>query len=44
VNWYGLLAPAGTSPRIVEKVRADVAKVMEQQEFKDWMAKQASSR
>jgi tripartite-type tricarboxylate transporter receptor subunit TctC len=40
VNWYGLLAPAGTSPQIVEKVRADVAKVMEQQEFKDWMAKQ----
>jgi tripartite-type tricarboxylate transporter receptor subunit TctC len=40
VNWYGLLAPAGTSPEIVEKVRADVAKVMEQQEFKDWMAKQ----
>jgi tripartite-type tricarboxylate transporter receptor subunit TctC len=40
VNWYGLLAPAGTSPEIVEKVRADVAKVMERQEFKDWMAKQ----
>lgn len=40
VNWYGLLAPAGTSPEIVEKVRADVAKVMAQQEFKDWMAKQ----
>jgi tripartite-type tricarboxylate transporter receptor subunit TctC len=40
VNWYGLLAPAGTSPQTVEKVRADVAKVMEQQEFKDWMAKQ----
>jgi tripartite-type tricarboxylate transporter receptor subunit TctC len=40
VNWYGLLAPAGTPPDIVQKVRADVAKVVEQQEFRDWMAKQ----
>ena len=40
VNWYGLLAPAGTPPDIVEKIRADVAKVMAQPEFRDWMTKQ----
>jgi tripartite-type tricarboxylate transporter receptor subunit TctC len=40
VNWYGLLAPAGTPPDIVEKIRADVAKVMDQPEFREWMAKQ----
>ena len=40
VNWYGLLAPAGTPQDIVEKIRADVAKVMVQPEFLDWMAKQ----
>jgi tripartite-type tricarboxylate transporter receptor subunit TctC len=40
VNWYGLLAPTGTPPDIVEKIRADVVKVMEQPDFRDWMAKQ----
>ena len=40
VNWYGLLAPAETPPDIVEKVRADIAKVMDQQEFREWMVNQ----
>jgi tripartite-type tricarboxylate transporter receptor subunit TctC len=35
-----LLAPAETPPDIVEKVRTDVAKVMDQQEFREWMMKQ----
>jgi tripartite-type tricarboxylate transporter receptor subunit TctC len=40
VNWYGLLAPAETPPDIIEKIRADVAKVMDQQEFREWMVNQ----
>jgi tripartite-type tricarboxylate transporter receptor subunit TctC len=40
VNWYGLLAPTGTPPDIVEKIRADVAKVMDQPEFREWMMEQ----
>lgn len=27
--WYGLLAPAGTDPKVVEKINADVRKVLE---------------
>ena len=34
------MAPTGTPPDIVEKIRADVAKVMDQQEFREWMMKQ----
>ena len=40
VNWYGLLAPTGTPPNIVEKIRADVTKVMAQPDFREWMVKQ----
>lgn len=34
-TWFGLLAPAGTSPDIVRKVNADVAKVLARADVKE---------
>jgi tripartite-type tricarboxylate transporter receptor subunit TctC len=37
-NWYGLLAPSGTPPAIVDKVRQDVSAILATDEFQQWMA------
>ena len=34
IGWFGLFAPAGTPPAVVEKVRRDVAQVMAETEIK----------
>lgn len=36
VNWYGLLAPAGTPADVVSKLEADIAAVIADPEFKAW--------
>jgi tripartite-type tricarboxylate transporter receptor subunit TctC len=33
--WYGLLAPAGTPRAIVERIHADVARLLAEPEFRD---------
>ncbi len=37
-TWFGLLAPAGTSPEIVRKVNADVAKILARKDIRDKLA------
>jgi tripartite-type tricarboxylate transporter receptor subunit TctC len=37
-GWYGLLAPAGTPQPIVDKVRADVAQVLKDDEIRERLA------
>ena len=37
-GWYGLLAPAGTPQAIVDKVRADVAQVLKDEEIRERLA------
>ncbi len=39
-NWYGVLAPAGTSPEIVGKLNAEIQSVLELSEVRDMLAKQ----
>lgn len=34
IPWYGVFAPAGTPPAIVEKVNSDINKILEQTEIK----------
>ena len=38
--WYGLMAPAGTPPKVLEKLQAATAKVLASKEFSDALAKQ----
>jgi tripartite-type tricarboxylate transporter receptor subunit TctC len=33
-SWYGLFAPAGTPPPIIEKIRNDIAAIMQEADFK----------
>jgi tripartite-type tricarboxylate transporter receptor subunit TctC len=40
--WFGLLAPAGTPREIVEKIRTDVAKVLESAEMRERFAGQGA--
>ncbi len=42
-NWQGLFAPAGTPPEIIDKIAADAAAVLNQQEVKDKLAAQGVS-
>ena len=41
-TWYGLWAPAGTPPEIVNKLRDEVAKAMQRPEIKEAWAQQGS--
>ena len=38
VGWYGALAPAGTSPAVVNKLHAEIVKILAQPEIKDRIA------
>jgi tripartite-type tricarboxylate transporter receptor subunit TctC len=38
-SWFGLLAPAGTPPAVVEKINAAVNKVIAQPEVKERLQK-----
>jgi tripartite-type tricarboxylate transporter receptor subunit TctC len=38
--WYGLMAPAGTPRKVLEKLQAATAKVLASKEFSDALAKQ----
>ena len=38
IQWFGLLAPAGTPPDIVARLQAETAKVLETQSMKDRLA------
>jgi tripartite-type tricarboxylate transporter receptor subunit TctC len=40
--WWGLLAPAGTPPAIVERLNAEVNKVLATAEFKDFLLKEGA--
>jgi tripartite-type tricarboxylate transporter receptor subunit TctC len=42
-SWFGLLAPAGTSPAIVAKINAEVAKWLATPEAKENLAKQGAN-
>lgn len=41
-TWYGLWAPAGTPPDIINKLQAEVAKAMQRPEIKEAWAQQGS--
>ena len=41
-TWYGLWAPGGTPPDIINKLRDEVAKAMQRPEIKDAWAQQGS--
>jgi tripartite-type tricarboxylate transporter receptor subunit TctC len=38
VSWYGLLAPAGTPPAVINRLQAEVAKVMRTPELTEKLA------
>ena len=38
VSWYALMAPAGTPPEVIEKIHADVAKVLQFPEVRERLA------
>jgi tripartite-type tricarboxylate transporter receptor subunit TctC len=38
-TWYGLLAPAGTSPELVAKIQRDSARVLSDPETRDRLTK-----
>jgi tripartite-type tricarboxylate transporter receptor subunit TctC len=40
--WWGLLAPAGTPPEIVNRLNTEVGKVQATQEFKDFLLKEGA--
>ncbi|GAA4323915.1 tripartite tricarboxylate transporter substrate binding protein [Pigmentiphaga soli] len=42
-SWYGLLAPAGTSPEIVQKVSADVARIVNLPDVKQQLLEQGAT-
>jgi len=41
-NWYGMLAPAGTSMRIVDKLNAQIVEILRSREMADMVAKQGA--
>jgi tripartite-type tricarboxylate transporter receptor subunit TctC len=42
--WFGLFAPANTSPDVVAKIQADVSKALDHQQTKDFFAKNSFER
>ncbi len=40
VNWYGILAPAGTPATIIARLHAEFIKTVRTPETRDWMSKQ----
>lgn len=42
-NWYGLFAPAGTPREVVERLNAEVRRIMENPEVKERLAKMGSA-
>lgn len=43
VQWFGLLAPAGTAPEIIARLHAEVTKVIDLQEFRDLLANEGAT-
>ena len=41
LSWFGLFAPAGTPPAVVEKIQKDIAGILRDPEFKDRFIDQA---
>jgi len=39
VQWFGLVAPAGTMPEIIARLHAEIAKVLDMREFRDVLAR-----
>ena len=40
VGWWGVLAPAGTSPAIVKKVNAEIAAIVNDPKMRQWLERQ----
>ena len=41
VGWNGLLAPAGTPKEIISRIHADIQRLLQRPEVREWMASQA---
>jgi tripartite-type tricarboxylate transporter receptor subunit TctC len=41
--WWGILAPAGTSPSIAQKINADVAEILKTADMEEVLAKQGAT-
>lgn len=41
--WFGLYAPAGTPPEIINKINTDVAAILRQPDVKTWVEKQGGA-
>jgi len=37
--WYGVWVPAGTPPRVVDKLAKDITRVLDAPDMRDWLAK-----
>ncbi len=42
ITWHGLLAPAGTPPAIIERLNAEVVKILRAGDFKSWLLAQGA--
>jgi tripartite-type tricarboxylate transporter receptor subunit TctC len=42
--WYGVWAPAGTPPGVVDKLAKDLARVLAAPDMRDWMTKHGADR
>lgn len=42
--WYGIWAPAGTPPAVIDQLAKDIARVMSGPELEEWLAKHGADR
>jgi tripartite-type tricarboxylate transporter receptor subunit TctC len=42
ITWHGLLAPAGTPHAIIERLNAEVVKILSASDFKNWLLTQGA--
>ncbi|HTE15788.1 MAG TPA: tripartite tricarboxylate transporter substrate-binding protein, partial [Burkholderiales bacterium] len=42
-SWYGLLAPAGTSDEIINRLHAESVKILRSDEMREYLAQQGSN-